>query len=42
MITPEMVHLHWHAPRDNGARITNFILRGKRVGGIFKEVRKVE
>ena len=32
-VTPDMVHLHWHAPRDNGEKITLYILRGKRVGG---------
>jgi len=36
-ITPDMLHLHWHAPRDNGARITCYILRGKKVGGIWQE-----
>ena len=35
-VTPDMVHLHWHAPRDNGARITCYGLRGKRVGGIWQ------
>ena len=38
MVTPDMVHLHWHPARDNGARITKYILRGKRVGGIVKEL----
>jgi len=37
-VTPDMVHLHWHAPRDNGARITCYVLRGKRVGGIWQEI----
>ena len=32
-----MVHLHWHAPRDNGARITCYVMRGKQVGGIWQE-----
>lgn len=38
MVTPEMVQVHWHPAIDNGARIFKYVLRGKRVGGIVKEL----
>jgi hypothetical protein len=32
--------LHWDRPRDNGSPITGYILRGKKVGGMFREYYK--
>ena len=29
--------LHWDRPRDNGSPITGYILRGQKVGGMFRE-----
>jgi hypothetical protein len=39
-VTPECVMLHWDRPNDNGSRIIEYILRGKRVGSVFKDFYK--